>query len=133
MLQAELDKQGASILVSSAGLHAMVGHPADTETTYVAGKRGISLDRHIARQFTQDQGRDTDLILVMEPSHKAEIAREAPALTGKVFLFDQWVRGKGIADPYQRSREFHEAVFLMVQDGAEAWAKKLAAPSSRNG
>lgn len=128
MLQAELSKLGAQIRVSSAGLHAMVSYPADTETTRVAGDRGISLDGHQARQFTQELGREHDLILVMEPAHKAEIVRTAPAVSGKVFLFDQWAGGKGIADPYQRSREFHEAVFLMIQDGALGWAEKLAAP-----
>jgi len=133
MLQEELGKLGSSIRVSSAGLHAMAGYPADAETSLVAEKRGISLDGHRARQFTQDLGRDHDLILVMEPAHKAEVVRTAPGLSGKVFLFDRWAGGEGIADPYQRSREFHEAVFLMIQDGAKGWAGKLASPGSRRG
>ncbi|MCL4674625.1 MAG: low molecular weight phosphotyrosine protein phosphatase [Pararhodobacter sp.] len=128
MLRAELDQAGVSVRVSSAGLQALVGHPADSETASVAARNGVSLDRHQARQFTQDLGRDHDLILVMEPSHKAEIVHSAPALSGKTFLFDQWSGGKGIADPYRRSREFHEAVFAMIRDGARGWAEKIATP-----
>lgn len=126
MLQAGLAERGAQARVSSAGLHAMVGYPADTDMSFVAGKNGISLDGHKARQFTQDLGRAHDLILVMEPAHKAEILRMDPALSGKTLLFDQWTGGKGIADPFHRSRDFHEAVFAMIRDAARAWAGKLA-------
>lgn len=133
MLQAELTTRGGQVSVSSAGLHALVGHEADSETASVAEKHGVSLDGHVARQFTQDLGRKHDLILVMEPDHKAEILRTAPSLSGKTFLFDQWSGGKGIADPYRRSREFHEAVFEMVRDGARGWAMKLAVSSPSRG
>jgi len=128
MLQAELATRGGQVTVSSAGLHALVGQAADSETASVAEKNGVSLDGHVARQFTQDLGRKHDLILVMEPAHKAEILRTAPSLSGKTFLFDQWNGGKGIADPYRRSREFHEAVFAMIRDGAQGWAGKLSVP-----
>ncbi|MCB1406667.1 MAG: low molecular weight phosphotyrosine protein phosphatase [Rhodobacteraceae bacterium] len=131
MLQAELEKQDAPISVSSAGLHAMVGHAADSDAARVAAANGVSLDGHVARQFTQELGREHDLILVMEPAHKAEISRIAPALTGKTFLFDQWVGGKGIADPYRRSLEFHEAVFQMIRDGAIGWVGKLSGARGR--
>lgn len=133
MLQAELGDRGAPVRVSSAGLQAMAGYPADIETSMVARKNGVSLDGHIARQFSRYLGREHDLILVMEPAHKADILRTDPALSGKTFLFDQWTGGKGIADPYHRSREFHEAVFAMIRDAARAWAEKLAVTGpSRN-
>ena len=132
LLQDELEKRGSQIRVSSAGLRAMVGHPADTDTWAVADKRGVSLDGHRARAFTMELGRAHDLILVMEPAHKIDLARNAPALSGKIFLFDQWSGAKGIADPYQRSRDFHEAVFLLIHDGAQAWAAKLAPLSAES-
>lgn len=133
VLQAELAERGAQVRVSSAGLHAMVGDPADAETSLVAGHNGISLDGHKARQFTQDLGREHDLILVMEAAHKADILRSAPALSGKTFLFDQWSGGKGIGDPYRRSREFHEAVYAMIRDGARGWADKIAVSGRARG
>lgn len=131
LLQRELAARGRSATVTSAGLHAMSGYPADDETVAVANTRGVSLDGHVARQFTPDLGRGVDLILVMEPSHKEQILRATPSLSGKTFLFDQWSGARGIADPYRRSREFHEAVHDMIARAAADWADKLAVSGAR--
>ncbi|PVH28123.1 low molecular weight protein-tyrosine-phosphatase [Pararhodobacter oceanensis] len=131
MLQSELDALGAQISVSSAGIHALVDHPADEDASAVAAEHGVSLDGHKARQFTEKLGRAHDLILVMEAGHKAEVVKLAPALSGKTFLFDQWSGNKGIADPYRHSREFHEAVFAQVRDGAKGWVGKLVRPARK--
>ncbi|MGR3433955.1 MAG: low molecular weight protein-tyrosine-phosphatase [Shimia sp.] len=112
--------------VTSAGIGALEGHAADAVASEVAAERGVSLDGHVARQFTKEIGADQDLILVMEPGHKREIARLVPELSGRVMLFDQWTRGTGIADPYRQSRAFHEAVNAEVTEAARAWAGKLA-------
>lgn len=130
LLRTELEKHGSDIRVSSAGLHALVGQPADSETSAVAESHGVSLSGHKARQFTAELGRAADMILVMEPGHKSEITRLAPSLSGKTFLFDQWTLAKGIADPYRRSREFHEAVFPLIRDAALKWSEKLLAPTA---
>ena len=131
ILQDNLERLESPIKVTSAGLHAMVGWSADDETTKVAEAHGVSLSGHQARQFTAEIGRAHDLILVMEAGHKAEIVRMAPALSGKTFLFDQWTGKAGIADPYQRSREFHEAVFASIHDASQAWTQKLLATGAR--
>lgn len=111
--------------VTSAGIGALVGHPADATMAEVAASAGVSLDKHVARQFSPALGREADLILVMEPGHKAEIVRMAPQLSGKVMLFDQWTGGRGIEDPYRRPSEIHRVVFHQIQGAAQAWAKKL--------
>jgi protein-tyrosine phosphatase len=111
--------------VTSAGIGALVGHDADAVMTGVAAKDGVSLDGHKARQFTLDLGRDADLILVMEPGHKAEIIRSAPQLSGKIMLFDQWTGARGIEDPYRRPPEIHAVVFRQIEAAAKAWAAKL--------
>ena len=122
------------VRVTSAGIGALVGHAADPLAAEVAAEHGISLDGHVARQFTAELGGTQDLILVMEPGHKTEITRLAPALSGLVMLFDQWTGAKGIADPYQRSREFHEAVHGEIAAAAQGWIARLGPrPSSRPG
>jgi protein-tyrosine phosphatase len=113
--------------VSSAGLGALVGHAADETAQEVAQAHGLSLEGHVARQFSVDLGQAQDLILVMEPGHKREIIRIAPHLSGKTMLFDQWTGGAGIADPYRRSREFHEHVFESISKAAETWISRLGA------
>lgn len=111
--------------VTSAGIGALVGSPADQTATDIASAHGVSLDGHIARQFTAELGQAADLILVMEPGHKAQIARDTPQLSGKTMLFDHWSGAIGIADPYKRSAEFHELVFQKIDAAAAGWIKRL--------
>lgn len=111
--------------VGSAGLGALVGQFADALAAEVAAANGVSLDGHVARQFTPELGSAYDLLLVMEPGHKREIARLAPHLSGRTLLFDQWTGMQGIADPYQRSRDFQEGVFRQIRAASDAWAERL--------
>ena len=124
-LAADLAARGAGIVVGSAGLGAMVGHGADATASAIAQKNGVSVEGHVARQFTRALGQAHDLILVMETRHRQDIARLAPDLSGRVMLFDHWCGGHGIADPYRRTQEFHEVVFGQIRDSARLWAEKL--------
>lgn len=130
-LAALLAARGSGIVVSSAGIGALVGQGADATAAEVAAGHGLSLEGHVARQFTRAMGAAQDLILVMEPGHRREIARSAPNLSGRVMLFDHWQGGAGIEDPYRRSREMHEAVFARITDAAAGWAEKLAPMKAR--
>ena len=125
ILAARLAAKGSAITVSSAGIGALGGHAADETAAAVALENGISLEGHVARQFNRALGQAHDLILVLEPGHKAEITRMAPDLSGKVMLLDHWLGGKGIADPYRQSRRFHEEIFAKISAAADAWAAKL--------
>lgn len=112
--------------VNSAGMGALVGHPADAIAAEVAAANGVSLDGHVARQFTRALGREHDLILVMEPGFRAAIAAEAPELLGRVMLYDHWSGGTGIPDPHGHSRAFHEHVFTRIAQATQAWSCNLA-------
>lgn len=113
------------LVVTSAGLAALAGQSADTHAAEIARKEGLDLGGHVARQFTPALGQTADLILVMEPGHKAQICRDVPHFSGKIMLFDHWSGAGGVADPYQRSSEFHRAVFNQIKSAATAWAKRL--------
>ena len=113
------------LAITSAGIGAMVGCGADTLASETAASHGVALDGHISRQFTAEMGRAADLILVMEPGHKAQIARDAPQLSGKTMLFDHWTGANGIADPYKRSADFHDLVFQQIETAAAGWIKRL--------
>ena len=121
VLQAELP----DMIIASAGLGALIGYRADSIATAVAKKNGIDLEGHEAQQFTSALGVKSDLILVMEPNHRLEIGRIAPQLLGKTMLFDHWVGGQGIADPYRESHGFHEQTFKKIAVAGIAWAKQL--------
>lgn len=125
LLDGYLRSAGASISVESAGLGALVGHSADKVALEVALERGLSLEGHIARQFDADMGLAADLILVMEAGHRREIGRLLPSLVGRTMLFDHWNGGRGIADPYRKSEEFHKIVYDDIRRAAESWSLKL--------
>lgn len=111
--------------ISSAGIGALVDHPADETMTNVAEENGLSLEGHRARQFTPQMGAAADLILVMEPKHKLSLQRQSPQLVGRTMLFDQWTGAKGIADPYRMPEAIHKEIFAEIKTAAEAWAAHL--------
>jgi protein-tyrosine phosphatase len=54
------------ITVESAGLGALVGHPASDYSVELMAEMGIDITGHRARQIHPDMVRDADLVLVME-------------------------------------------------------------------
>ncbi len=112
--------------VTSAGIAAVVGAPADATAAEAAAEIGISLEGHVARQMTSQIGSAHDLILVMEPGHRAEILRSFPQLSGRTMLFDKWANGQGIADPYRKPLEFHRKVRDEIAHAASGWIARLA-------
>lgn len=111
--------------VGSAGIGAVVGASADQTMSEVAAANGLSLEGHVARQFSSEMGAAHELILVMEPGHRAEIIRQAPHLSGRVMLFDQWTGAKGIPDPYREPIETHRAAYGAIAAAAEGWITRL--------
>lgn len=123
MLAQALDKP---VEVTSAGLEALVGEPADATTNAVAAAHGVCLLGHVARQYSTRLGLEQDLILVMEPVFREVVAAEEPALLGRTLLYDQWSGATGIPDPYRRARSVHEHVFQQIAAASQAWAARLA-------
>ena len=113
------------VTVTSAGIAAVVGAGADETAATAATEIGLDLGGHVARQITAEIGAAHDLILVMEPGHRAEIARRFPQLSGKTMLFDHWTGAQGIADPYRKPIETHRLARDRIAAAAQGWARKL--------
>ncbi|PKH20153.1 protein tyrosine phosphatase [Enterobacterales bacterium CwR94] len=111
--------------VHSAGLGAMVGHEAEESASLVAAKRAVSLEGHAARQLTSEMCRKHDLILVMEKKHINEVSNIAPEVRGKTMLFGHWAGQREIPDPYRKSMEAFESVYVLLDDAAQKWANAL--------
>jgi len=111
--------------ITSAGLGAVVGAPADGRAAEAAAEIGLDVSGHIARQLTEEIGCKHDLILVMEAGHRAEISRRFPQLSGRVMLFDHWIGETGIADPYREPIEAHRLARDRIAEAAESWSKRL--------
>jgi protein-tyrosine phosphatase len=112
------------VTVASAGLDAMVGHPADPIAQQIVQAEGLDLSSHRAQQVSALLCRQNDLILVMEQTHKTELLRRYPEVRGKVFL----MRGDDntdVADPYRKGQEAFENAYKSINAGTEYWATRI--------
>lgn len=110
--------------VTSAGLGALVGHPADPLAQALMSGAGIDISAHRARQITDAIARDADLILVMDEQQKAQMAKQYPYARGRVFRLAEAAK-KDIPDPYRQSPELFDAVFELAQNGVNDWVKRI--------
>ncbi|TRN21557.1 arsenate reductase/protein-tyrosine-phosphatase family protein [Vibrio furnissii] len=115
--------------IASAGIGAeksrLVGKPADEMATQVAAEHGVDLSNHHAQQLTSVLCGQYDLILVMEKGHLEALTEIAPEARGKTMLFGQWIGQKEIPDPYRQSKEAFDYAYSLIEQAAQAWAKKL--------
>ena len=112
------------ITVESAGLGALVGHPADDFAVELMGERGVDIKSHRARQLHPDMVSVADLILVMELGHKKAIDEMDQAARGKVHRLGEW-QDMEISDPYRQSKAVFAEVLKNIEDGVADWAERL--------
>ncbi len=88
--------------VSSAGTQAWDGSPASDGSLLVGLERGLEVSSHRSRHLTPAIVAESDLILVMAPSHLAHIREMAPS--ANAFLLGGYVsganRGTTVQDPF---------------------------------
>lgn len=110
---------------SSAGLGALVGSPMDATALQLLAEDGIDGTLHRAHQLTPSMLREADLVLGMEKSHVMAMVRLAPEVHGKVYLFDKWLHGSDIPDPYRQQRTAFEHVHEIITLGVNSWEPYL--------
>ena len=124
LLRSTLNAAGRKAEVRSAGVGALVNDPAHDTAIAMMASRGLDLTPHRAQQATPDLCRWAQLVLVMEPHHREALTDIDPAVRGKTFLLGHWQK-KEIPDPYKRSRDVWTHAVKLIDEGVEAWAKKL--------
>ncbi len=124
LLRTKLGERGNNAEVSSAGIGALVGHAADSDTQAVALEHGLDLSSHRARQLTVEILRQSDLILAMEKHHMEYAARLDAASRGKLFLIGHWNHAE-VPDPYRLGKEQHELAYQIINDSVGHWLDKL--------
>ncbi len=116
--------------VSSAGLGALVGYPADPVAKELMREKGIDIDGHRARQISLDMCQRADLILVMERDQRRAMHERYPFTNGKVFQM-AGQNGQDVPDPYRRPREVFQASLAQIEAGARHWVQRISKVSSR--
>ena len=110
--------------VESAGLGALVGHPASEHSVALMDELGLDISAHRARQIHPEMVSKADLVLVMEAGHKRAIDDADPTARGKVHRLGEW-QDTDIADPYRKQRDAYEAALVDIRAGVESWVEKL--------
>lgn len=117
--------EGKNINVSSAGLTALEGKPADPLAKQIALANGINMDAHQGRQLTSALVAQNSVILVMEERHLSDLHARYPEARGKTFLLGKWINNTEIPDPYRQSNEAFEHVYALIESACSAWQKYL--------
>ena len=113
------------ILITSAGVNALVGQPADESAQLIAEENGFDLKTHKGRALTESIVQENELIFVMENDHKRLICNLYPFSTGKVFLLGKWLDDPEIIDPYKRSLEMFRAIYKKIDQSCLQWMPYL--------
>lgn len=119
-----LKNNAQDISVSSAGLAALVGSPADEAAQKLMMQRGLDISAHRAQQITKTILLNADLILTMSSRQQKEIESKLPATCGKVHRVGKW-EGYDIPDPYQRPLSAFENALILIEQGIISWYEKL--------
>ncbi len=123
MLRARIRHRPA-FQVSSAGVGALVGHPADPLAVELMSARGIDITGHRARQVTPEMLAGVDLVLVMEQGHQDEVHRMSPQSRGKVHRIGRF-GNFDVPDPYRRDRAAFEDALSLIERGIADYQRAI--------
>lgn len=126
LAQAELRAQLPDREISSAGIAAMAGYPADPNALAIAEAEGLDLGHHAARQLDDTMVAESDLILVMDQGHADWVIERYPHSKGRVFLLGHWDDEAEVPDPFGHSVERFRRVFELIRSFAHGWVARLS-------
>jgi protein-tyrosine phosphatase len=96
------------VKVESAGIAALVGHPADPAAQALMQERGLDLG--------------FDLILVMEAGQQRAVEAIEPTARGRVHRLGRW-GGFDVPDPYRQDRAAFGRALSLIDRGVEDLVK----------
>lgn len=115
----------SDIMVSSAGLAALVDSPIEATARIVLEEHGLLPGEHKAIQLTSQAVSESDLILVMEQRHINGVLNIAPEARGKVLLLGKWQDDREISDPYRQGKPAFVHAYALIEEAVHAWAQRL--------
>lgn len=112
-------------VIVSAGIGALVGHPADPIAQELMREQGLDISGHRAQQATVQLLSSMDLILTLDQTHGQWIAARFPFLRGRTHKLLKWDGDKDIVDPYRLARHVFEQSRVDIELGVRSWAERL--------
>lgn len=120
LIRSRLQAEGLEdqVTVSSVGVFASTGEPADRQMVALLAARGIDVGGHRGRALTVSDLVAADLIVVMEEAHRQAIFYRQPHLLYKVYLLSELAgEHDDLPDPHGGP----EAGYQAVLGEAERW------------
>jgi len=124
LLAKRMSERDPNVHVASAGLAALVGHPADPIAQTLMQERGHEITNHRARQLTHHDILSSDLILAMDAEQQRMIEMSVPVARGKVHRLGKW-GGFDIPDPYGEPRPAFEWSLSLIEEGIKGWESRI--------
>ena len=113
------------IEVSSAGISALVGAPADPLAVEVMSDHGFDISGHRGRQAVLAFLTNADLVLGLDQTHTSGLLRQYPVLRGRVHKLLQW-RGNGdVADPFGQDKAAFQRAYEHIAWGVDDWVQRI--------
>ena len=125
MAEALLKQRFPNKIIDSAGVGALVGHPADPAALEIMTNQQIDITTHVAKQIDEQLAKKADLIFTMSDGQTKWIEERWPFCRGKTFKIGHW-SDKDIADPYEHEMSAFETAYQGIVDGIEQWADKIS-------
>ncbi len=122
LLRARLAALRPGLAVSSAGLAAPPGRPANPLAVALLADRGLDLSAHRSRQVTPELLAAAGLILVMETAQQRHLELLAPAARGRVHRLGAY-GGFDVPDPYRHGRRAFEQALALIDRGLDDYQR----------
>lgn len=135
-LREAADAAGVSVEVDSAGLGGWhVGDPPDPRMVAAGRSAGLPISG-TARQVTEDDFRDFDLIVAMDDQNLGALRKMRPSdATADLSLFrsfDPDADGREVPDPYYGTVQDFDEVIRIVRSAAQGLIAATGTDSSRS-
>ena len=126
-----LAERGRALQVTSAGLAAADGDPADPTARRVAESFGISLEEHRSRRVTGDDLEAADLVLVMQGSQAQAVRALSRSARERTRLLGDFLAGRpyGLSDPWGFGEDVFAESFGRISRAVERLGRLLDAAS----
>jgi protein-tyrosine-phosphatase len=117
------------VVVSSAGVSAFNGMPADPEMVKYLSQKGVPAEKFASRSITKEDVDKADLILVMEKPHLRTIEDQWPDAKDKVELLGRYIAPDGsednIIDPFGKSPYYYRLARSQITLAINSLVKRL--------
>ena len=111
--------------IDSAGVGALVGHPADPAALEIMTAQQLDITKHVAKQLDENLAKKADIIFTMSDGQTKWIEERWPFCRGKTFKLGHW-KNKDIADPYKHQMSAFKTAYQDIVDSLEQWADKIS-------